>query len=177
MEQLTSQWVYNDGGRSNYFKGSAGDCGPRAVAIATGMDYKEVYDRLFAIQKEFVEKKRARVRSKRWGRIHNKTAHRVREGTWKETVQRFMAEIGWIWKPTMFIGRGCKVHLQADELPKGNLVVCVSKHYTAVIDGIINDTYNPNDRVGITTIHHRDGTVEVLPVKNRCVYGYFYKGA
>ena len=36
---------FNDGGRSKYFKGKgAGDCVPRAIAIATGKDYKEVYN-------------------------------------------------------------------------------------------------------------------------------------
>ena len=35
---------YNDGGRSKYFKGQAGDCVTRAIAIATRMDYKEVYN-------------------------------------------------------------------------------------------------------------------------------------
>jgi hypothetical protein len=57
----------------------------------------------------------------------------------------------------MGIGTGCKVHLNADELPKGRLIVSVSKHYTALIDGVINDLYNP-DRGG-----------------KRCVYGYWVK--
>ena len=36
---------YNDGGRSRYFKAQkVGDCVTRAFAIATGKDYKEVYD-------------------------------------------------------------------------------------------------------------------------------------
>lgn len=39
-------FVYNDGGRSKYFKGNAGDCVTRAIAIATGFDYKEVYDNI-----------------------------------------------------------------------------------------------------------------------------------
>jgi hypothetical protein len=55
----------------------------------------------------------------------------------------------------MKVGVGCKTHLNADELPKGNLVVSVSKHYTAVIDGVLHDTYDCS----------RNG--------NRCVYGYY----
>jgi hypothetical protein len=58
----------------------------------------------------------------------------------------------------MFIGQGCKVHLRADELPKGRLVVALSKHIVAVIDGVIHDTDDPS----------RGGT--------RCVYGYFQNG-
>jgi hypothetical protein len=66
-----------------------------------------------------------------------------------------MVEWGFVWVPTMSIGSGCKVHLRADELPAGRLVVSVSNHYTTMIDGVINDTWNP-DRGG-----------------DRCVYGYW----
>ena len=55
----------------------------------------------------------------------------------------------------MQIGSGCTVHLRADELPPGRLVVSVSKHLTAVIDGVIHDTHDCSRR----------GT--------RCVYGYW----
>lgn len=41
------------------------------------------------------------------------------------------------------------------ELPSGRLIVAVSRHLCAVIDGVIHDTFDPS----------RDGT--------RCVYGYF----
>jgi hypothetical protein len=70
-----------------------------------------------------------------------------------------METIGWEWTPTMAIGQGCTVHLRADELPAGRLVVSVSKHWVAVIDGVIHDTYDCS----------RDGT--------RCVYGYWERRA
>ena len=71
-----------------------------------------------------------------------------------------MAELGFVWTPTMAIGQGCTVHLRADELPKGNLIVSVSSHFVAMIDGVIHDTHDPS----------RQGT--------RCVYGYWtYQGA
>ena len=57
----------------------------------------------------------------------------------------------------MLIGQGCKVHLTADELLKGTLIVAVSKHLTCVKDGVIYDTYDCS----------RDGS--------RCVYGYYVK--
>jgi hypothetical protein len=39
--------VYNDGGRKAAgFKGDAGDCVTRAIAIASGRPYAEVYKRL-----------------------------------------------------------------------------------------------------------------------------------
>ena len=57
----------------------------------------------------------------------------------------------------MKVGTGCQVHLNAKELPAGRLIVRVSKHLTAVIDGIIQDTHDCS----------RSGT--------RCVYGYYQK--
>ena len=55
----------------------------------------------------------------------------------------------------MSIGSGCRVHLRADEPPPGRLIVKISRHYTAVIDGVIPDTHDAS----------RGGT--------RCVYGYW----
>jgi len=48
-------------------------------------------------------------------------------------------------------------------------VVSVSKHYTAVIDGVINDTWNPQRE---TYEVNADGTRHV---SRRCVYGYWIK--
>lgn len=39
-----NNFIYNDGGRSRYFKGDAGDCVTRAIAIALNTDYKLIYD-------------------------------------------------------------------------------------------------------------------------------------
>ena len=50
-------FIYSDAGRSNYFKGEAGDCVVRAITHATGKDYKEVYDELFQINKDYLSKK------------------------------------------------------------------------------------------------------------------------
>lgn len=44
----------------------------------------------------------------------------------------------------MQIGIGGKVHLRAGELLPGRVIVSLSKHYTAVIDGVIHDTHNPD---------------------------------
>ena len=55
----------------------------------------------------------------------------------------------------MAIGQGCTVHLRADELPAGRLVVRLSRHVCAVVDGTVHDNHDPR----------RNGT--------RCVYGYW----
>lgn len=66
-----------------------------------------------------------------------------------------VAHFGGKWHPTMTIGSGCKVHLRADELPSGRIVCSCSGHLVAVIDGVLNDTFDSS----------RGG--------KRCVYGYW----
>ena len=138
------EWVYDDGGRSRYFKAEhVGDCVCRAIAIATGRDYREVYDDINEL-----------ARGERTGK-RKRGVSSARNGVYKGTIRKLMESYGWEWVPTMQIGQGCKVHLRAEELPSGPLVVNVSKHTTAVVDGVLHDTYDCS----------RDGT--------RCVYGYF----
>lgn len=137
---------YNDGGRAEAgYKGTAGDCACRAIAIATGMSYQDAYDLInkTALTERHGKRKRG---------VSN-----ARTGVYKQTLRKIMLELGWKWTPTMFVGSGCNVHLKAEELPKGTLVVAVSKHYVAVIDGAVNDTHDPT----------RQG--------KRCVYGYYQK--
>jgi hypothetical protein len=78
-----------------------------------------------------------------------------RLGNHKKIYKDYIESLGFKWFPTMKIGQGCKVHLRKDELPSGTLIVNVSRHLTTVINGVINDTYDPS----------RDGT--------RCVYGFW----
>jgi hypothetical protein len=134
---------YDDGGRQAAgFKGEARDCVVRAIAIATAMPYREVYDAINQMAKAEKPRKRERRSTARTG-VH------------KDTIRRFMESIGWTWVPTMAIGRGCTVHLRGGELPTGRLVVKVSRHCVAVIDGVVHDTHDCS----------RGGT--------RCVYGYY----
>lgn len=140
------KFQYNDGGREAAgFKGNAGDCVARAVTIASGRPYAEVYARLA----EGTGSQRAGKKGKRSASARNGI------NVTRKWFKDLMVEWGFVWVPTMTIGSGCKVHLRADELPAGRLVVSVSGHYTTMIDGVINDTWNP-DRGG-----------------NRCVYGYW----
>ena len=142
---MSTQFNYNDGGRKDAgYKGTTGDCGVRAIAIVTGLPYQEVYDMVNNLEKGFKQRKT--------GKQSN-----ARTGVWQKDVKRIMEKLGWKWNPTMFIGQGCKTHLRPDELPKGKILCNVSRHYTAVIDGVINDIYDCS----------RGGT--------RCVYGYYSK--
>ena len=138
------RFIYNDGGRSNYFKGKAGDCVTRAIANATGLDYKVIYDAINDLAKTERTSKRKRGTSS------------ARNGVYKNTIKKYLEKVlGWTWHPTMQIGQGCKVHLAADELPAGTLIVSLSKHLTCVKDGVIYDTYDCSRN------------------ENRCVYGYW----
>lgn len=144
---MAETWVYDDGGREAAgFKGTAGDCVCRAISIATEKPYREVYDLINQYAKREHRGKR------------KKGISSAREGVYKDTIRKVMEHYGWTWVPCMTIGSGCKVHLREDELPGGRIICSLSKHCTAVIDGVIHDTYDPS----------REGT--------RCVYGYFRKG-
>jgi len=88
----------------------------------------------------------------------------------------------------MTIGSGCRVHLTDGELPSGRLVAALSKHYTAVLDGVVHDTYNPQRenvtfrtfpgwhfarlKLGERIDPERGG---VVGISRRCVYGYWLK--
>ena len=139
------KFTYHDGGRAESgFKGQAsGDCVVRAIAIASDADYRTVYD---AINRD------AKLERPRRGKVRSS----ARSGVYRRTYERYLlGDLGATWTPTMKIGQGCKVHLRAEELPLGRLVVCLSRHLTAVIDGVIFDMFDPS----------REGT--------RCVYGFY----
>ena len=137
---------FNDGGRKEAgFKGDTGDCVCRAIAIVTGKSYKEVYDTLNVLAKtERIEIRKIRKSNSR-------------TGTYRTTYDKYLKSLGYEWIPTMGIGTGCKIHLCENELPKGKVIVRVSRHMVAVIDGVVNDTHDCS----------REG--------KRCVYGYYKK--
>ena len=145
------QFIYDDGGReASGYKGKTGDCVTRAVAIATGLPYHEVYDRLAEgnATQRITKRTSAKIAGKRTA------SHGI--STERKWFKDYLKSMGWRWVPTMHIGSGCRVHLKADELPSGRIMVRLSRHYTVVIDGVIHDTYDCS----------RDET--------RCVYGYWY---
>ncbi len=137
-------FVFHNGGRAAAgYKGKTGDCVTRSIAIATGKTYQQIYDALnqFAETERIGKRKRKRSNS--------------RTGVFRKIYQSYLESLGWQRTSTMSIGSGCQVHLRASELPPGPLIVKVSRHLTAVIDGGLYDTYDCS----------RAGT--------RCVYGHF----
>jgi len=137
--------VYDDGGRKAAgYKGTAGDCFCRALAIVTERPYQEVYE---IINREAVKE---RSSSRKQGRSS------ARGGVRAGTARRVARLLGLRWVPMMRIGTGCKVHVREGEIPqKGRQVLNLSRHFTAAVDGVIHDTHDPS----------RDGY--------RCVYGWW----
>ncbi len=142
------EWQYDDGGRAAAgYKGDCRDCVVRAIAIATGVPYQEVYDELntMAGAERTGKKKRSKSSS--------------RNGVYKRTYKKYLEEkLGWTWHACMGIGTGCKVHLREGEVPmNGAIIVRLSGHLSAVVDGVVRDKFDPS----------RNGW--------RCVYGYWRK--
>lgn len=132
---------YDDGGRAAAgFRGTTSDCVCRSLAIVSGEPYAELYHLLAH------EGRKAPLRG---SRSHPRT------GVYIETLRPLLLERGWSWTPTMRIGSGCRVRMRADELPGGPLLLRLSRHVTAVLDGVEHSTYKSD----------RNGT--------RCVYGYW----
>jgi hypothetical protein len=147
-------FVKTDGGRADAGftnKKTTGDCVTRAVAIASGRPYIEVYAELAEINQRMPITKRRKAKGVA-GRLT--ASHGIY--TKSKLFKDYMALNGFEWTPTMRIGSGCLVHVRASELPKtGRLVLRLSKHCAAVVDGILMDAYDCS----------RDGT--------RAVYGYW----
>jgi hypothetical protein len=143
--------IINDGGRKAAgFTGMArGDCVARAIAIAAQLPYQQVYDALADIN--------ARTPASKRRKAHKVGRRTASDGIYTNSVlfRRYMTSLGFVWTATMGIGTGCKVHLRSGELPMGRLIARVTRHYCAVIDGVIHDTHDCS----------RHGT--------RCVYGYW----
>jgi hypothetical protein len=164
-------FIHDDGGRALAgYTGKAGDCVTRAIAIAAQLPYQQVYDAIAACNASYKGRK-------------GRGAKSARNGAWTQGVafKRYMASIGWVFVPTMRIGSGCTVHLHDGELPMGRLIVSVSKHYTAVIYGVIHDTHNPQREINVITPDRgqpmKPGDTRningICSVSRRCVYGYW----
>lgn len=146
-------FIFNDGGRAAAgYLGDAGDCVVRAIAITTGLPYQQVYEDLRAANASY-----AQTRGDRLAKRLNIKGSSPRNGNHRKVFHDYILNHGFTWVPTMQIGGGCRVHLRANELPKGVLIVKLSKHLSAIVNGVIQDTHNPS----------RGGA--------RCVYGYYIK--
>jgi len=142
------RFIKNDGGRAaSGYRGETGDCVARAIAIITEQPYHKVYANLALVNQTMLKTDRRKTA----GIYSAANGIYIRSTIFK----RHMQKLGFVWVPTMNIGTGCQIRLRAEELPKGRLIVRLSGHVSAVINGVIYDNHDPS----------RDGT--------RCVYGYW----
>jgi len=122
-----SNFIYNDGGRADAgYKGTAGDCGVRALAIVTNSDYKEIYKLLAQANKDFGFAKSAR------------------NGVEKNVYQSVLNKLGWHWvSAPKFQGRKAR----CADLPQGCFIAQQAGHYVAVIDGTPHDIWDVSHRM------------------------------
>lgn len=155
----TPPLVITDGGRAFHGFGEGnrgrgrGDCVARAIAIATGQPYDQVWHglhaRMDALPPRRIRRPQGTIQLKVWGDPDR--------GVPRTAYQPYLQSLGWAWHPLMHIGQGCTVHLDTDELPaSGRFILRVSKHIVAYVDGEVHDTHDPSRKA------------------TRCVYGMFY---
>lgn len=110
----------NDGGRKAAgYKGSAGDCVPRSIIIALGLDYKTVRGELDALCSEMT------------GGFRRST----RDGTPVPVGYRYLSDRGWVAVPC--------TNLYVEDMPETGTYILVSKkHWIALVDGVIHDTWD-----------------------------------
>jgi len=110
-------WVQDDGGRAaaGFETKHADDCVCRAIAIATERPYPKIYAELKAVG---------------WSEFRN---DRLEDEL--QRIRGYLEARGWRWIQTIQRGDGfnSRVHLRADELPVGRLIVVMSEHFAAVV--------------------------------------------
>jgi hypothetical protein len=114
----------SDGGRKSAgFDGRAGDCACRAIAIASGRPYREVYDELNLWCGRY---RKLFVRA---------TAASAENGLWDAIAARYLTEHGW---SSSYVWGTVGIR----DLPRvGPVVVLVPGHFVAVVDGCYYDTF------------------------------------
>lgn len=143
------EFIFNDGGRFKYFKGKTGDCVTRAIAIATGKDYKEIYDTINTLAKsERTGKKKRRISN-------------ARTGVFKTTERKLLTSLGWSYKPLVKVGDSKRYHLTDNDIDElgfysGTYIIQIKRHLTVIKNGVVYDTFDAS---------------EFEPM----IYGYYYK--
>ncbi len=112
-------WTEDDGGRAAAgFGGAAGDCVVRAICIALGQDYETTYADIAALAKSSPAK-----------------------GVTNSVCRPYLEQRGWKFH---VVGRKL---LNSANLPqKPRIIVSLSRHLAAVVDGVVRDTYSSSGR-------------------------------
>ena len=118
------EFMWNDGGRAvSGFVGTTGDCVTRAICIATGRSYREVY-----------------------AELGERAASSPRNGIPIDVVSQYLRSRD--WQPVASHGKNI---LGEAALPDGVVILHIradsrrSSHLVTVVDRVIYDTWNPAD--------------------------------
>ena len=132
-------WDYNDGGRADAgYRGHAGDCCTRAVAIATDRTYEQARLELMDATDEWLStgrdsKKKRAIRASRRNRS-------VRGGVHTEVMELYLGRLGWTQHKVS------QEHFTQARMPEqfaqGTVIVKTRKHFAAVVDGTLQDTWD-----------------------------------
>jgi hypothetical protein len=136
------QFEFNDGGRAAAgITGGSGDCVVRAIAIATGKSYSEVYNALQNGLRHQIEIERRQGLEYGLPRQIKPKATPL-TGLDQRVFAPYLTWLGWefVHKPLGLDGK--PLRLQPRLLPNGRLIVLVSRHLVGVIDGVLHDTYD-----------------------------------
>jgi Protein of unknown function (DUF2786) len=144
------EFIWNDGGRSACgFVGSTGDCVARAISIATGSVYRDVYEAL-----------------------GNAALKSPRNGVPIDVSSQYLIAKGWMRHD------GHNLPFITACLPKGAVVVSLvrrngrGRHLVTVVDHVIHDTWNPAEDEDYTiqcywTRQAQEGEAAIIPGQRR----------
>jgi hypothetical protein len=136
------KFIETDGGRKAAgFVGTTGDCVTRALTIATGEPYKQVYQELFDIAKEY-----SKTQSTPTARSIARRGATPRRGVHKEVYDIFLKKRGWGYLPrTNKQGRAEVTLHECTFDPAKTYIVSVRRHLTVIKGGTLLDSYDPTD--------------------------------
>ena len=144
-------YEYDDGGRRDAgYKGDTGDCVVRAIAIASGAPYQDVYDAM--AQAMCRHGYRASGNAYGQGKRHSRGQRPARQ------VQTdVMAEYGF---EKVKLPKGPKPTYEEAHARYGDCIVSTTKHVCALVGGALRDTsdgrtYIWEDKYGFNRLHER----------------------
>jgi len=121
-----TNYTYDDGGRIAAGMKSDTDCGIRAIAIATGMEYHA-----------------ARKFIKEFANIGKQGNRSISRGIWKEDMDAALRSIGWFWcSAPKFEGRKARY----SDIP-GVAILRMARHYSTVKDGTLHDSWDSSHKM------------------------------
>lgn len=120
-------YIYTDGGRVQAGFKSLTDCGIRAMAVACDISYQE-----------------ARKALKEASKNGRKGSGAISTGIFKEDMEKALQAYGFVRKSAPKLeGRKARYY----DLPRGRIVANMAKHFAAVIDGNLYDSWDSSGKM------------------------------